>query len=285
MHRPHTAYRPRRSYEGLREVLAPELAGLPPRRLAEALDETFGAQEAASLESFWKGFKKFGKAAGGVLQQALPAVATVAGTAFGGPVGGAVAGAAGQALSGALGGALQGAGPRRRGRAHGRRPGAAHGLTQREAGGSPAAAQLLKAILDPKVTQAVLGMALGPAGRQNVNVGGAPVPLGAFANLLGQLAERAAAEYHQAGIGEATGIPSYLLDESGEFIGDPADPVQRAEVLLQRLADAAEEEEEQEDADTDGEDTDGEDERLAFEQEMERFYDELELAEAYEDEA
>lgn len=302
-------------YTELRELLSPEMAALSDDQLEAMVESAFGGS-AEDLENFWKSVKKFGKAAGGVLTKALPAVTTIAGTALGGPVGAAIGGAAGQALSGALGGALSGpnrgrgkrvlqglaggamsgvaglaGGPGRAlpgplgaiagavGPVLGRAAGAVAG------GGSPSAAQLLRTITRPETLQALLSMAMGGAGRRQVPVAGTPVPPAAFANLLGQLANQAAAEYHQTVAGESTGTPMYLLDGAGEFVGDPADPMSRAEVLLVRLAEAdaweAAMEAESDESDEAWDDAESEELWELELAELEDEYDEYDLADAY----
>ncbi|MEA2561103.1 MAG: hypothetical protein QOH06_2607 [Acidobacteriota bacterium] len=307
-------------YTELRELLTPELAELPAEQLEAMLESAFGGS-AEDLENFWKGFKKFGRAAGGVLVKALPVAATVAGTAFGGPVGAAIGGAAGQALSGALGGALSGPNRGRGGRvlqglaggamsgvagiagglAGGGAPGrglpgpfgaiagaAGPALAGLAGGGSPSAAQLMRTITRPETLQALLSMTMGGAGRRQVPVGGTPVPAGAFANLLGVLANQAAAEYHQTIAGESAGTPMYLLDGAGEFVGDPADPASRAEVLMLRLAEAdaleaAESAEAYDDAYDEAYDESDEQWELAELEAESDEYDEYDLADAYEE--
>jgi hypothetical protein len=219
-------------YPELRQLLAPELAGLPPEEIESVVDALYGGEVSAEdLESFWK---KLGK----VAKTALPVATTALGTAFGGPVGGMLGGAAGQAISGAIGGAKKGRRPSGRrilaGLAKGIGP--AGGLSGGAKGG--AAAQLLRTISRPDALRALGSMALGPAGKRHTPVAGVPVPVSAFANLLGVLANQAAGEFHEIASGEASGTPAYLLDDHGEALGDPFDATSRAEVLLARLAEA-----------------------------------------------
>ena len=299
-------------YPELRELLTYEVAELPPEQLEAVLGRALGGGTAEDLESFWSSLKDFGRAAGSIAQKALPVVGTIAGTALGGPIGAQIGGAAGQALSGALGGALSGP-DRGRGQrilsglaggalqgvsglaGGGGAPGAPGGALPGPlgaiagaaapalaglagGGGSPAAAQLLRTITRPETLQALLSMALGGAGRRQVPVGDTPVPAGAFANLLGVLANQASAEYHLTVAGESAGTPRYLMDDAGEFIGDPADPASRAEALLLRFAaaDALEAAESDEAAEYDESDE-------RWEQDELDEYDELELALAYEE--
>ena len=274
-------------YPELRGVLAPELAGLPAEEIESAIDALYGGEiSAEELESFWKGLGK-------VAQTALPVATTALGTAFGGPLGGMLGGAVGKAASGAIGGAMR-PGPRRgRGRRilaglapalGGLAPAlGAGGLAGGATGG--AAGQLLRTISRPETLKALGSMALGPAGKRQMNVAGMPVPVASFANLLGVLANQAAAEHHMAGAGELTGTPAYLLDENGEAIGDPFDATSRAEVLLSRLetADAREASESDQDSDESEEAWAVVDSWQEAIEADEEFWTELALAEADED--
>jgi hypothetical protein len=103
-------------------------------------------------------------------------------------------------------------------------------------GGNPAGV-LLGLIQRPEVIHSLMSMALGPAGRKDVPVGGTPVPVGAFANLLTQLGS------HAFGQAEATAeptstLPRYLYSTENVLVADPSNPVERAGVLLQRLGEA-----------------------------------------------
>ena len=230
MRRHFTAQRGYRStgelFPELSEVLAPEYADLPPERLERLLRGSLCEVSLEDVESFWSGLKSFGKQVGSFARQALPGVGTAVGTMFGGPLGAQLGGTLGGLASQGLGAAM-GSGGRRR------RPGAPP-----PAGGSPAAAQLLNVMTRPQTMQALLSMAMGKAGTPNVRVHDTPVPPAAIANLLGMLANNAAAEYHQAVAGELSGTPRYLLDEAGELVCDPVDPNARAQVLLELFQEA-----------------------------------------------
>lgn len=78
-------------------------------------------------------------------------------------------------------------------------------------------------------------MALGPLGRKNVPVGETPIPLGAFANLIGVLAANAASEYNAAVDSAHEGVPSYLVDSDGNLKCDLTEPHERAQVLWETL--------------------------------------------------
>ena len=224
-------------YPNLREVLVAEYADLPPEDIKELL--TRQGISAEDAEDFWGTLKDIGGTVARALPSLLPVAGTVVGTAFGGPVGAALGGTLGQLAGGAIGSAVggqpaaPGAGP----------PGALAGLASTAgglfgAGGGGAAGQLLGVIQRPEVLRALMSIVLGNAGRQNVPVGppgnSMPVPVSAFANLLGSLANRAAAEHNVTGHAEAA-VPLYLLNARGEFCCDPAVPEQRAARLLELL--------------------------------------------------
>lgn len=130
--------------------------------------------------------------------------------ALGGLLGGG-GGGAGQAL-GALGGLLGGG-----------KGGAALGALTSLFGGGNASTQLLSLLQRPETMQALAAMSLGAAGRRSIPVGSAqtPVPVSGITNLIGQLANQAAAEAAVLGDGAEARL-QYMMDESGEFVGDPA---------------------------------------------------------------
>jgi hypothetical protein len=106
------------------------------------------------------------------------------------------------------------------------------------AGGSAAAAQLLRLLTRPELIEALQAMALGTVGRRQVQVGQTPVPPAAFGNLLGSLTSRAVAEHHTIVAGNDAGTPQYLLGADGEVAVDVSDPDARADRLLEVLADS-----------------------------------------------
>jgi hypothetical protein len=99
----------------------------------------------------------------------------------------------------------------------------------------PAASQLLQTVLRPETLQALVSMAMGPTGKPNVSVGGTPVPVAAFSNLIGTLAGRAEAESRAAEAMARESVPAYLQDYAGEAKGDPAVAESRAEALFELL--------------------------------------------------
>jgi hypothetical protein len=109
--------------------------------------------------------------------------------------------------------------------------GAVPGMQQ----GVPAAGQFLQLLSRPEVLQALQAMLLSPLGRPSVPVAGTAVPVDGFTNLLGMLAQQAQTEFRAAGGPQPAGMPEYLVESTGEYRCDPADPAQRAEVLWELL--------------------------------------------------
>lgn len=107
-------------------------------------------------------------------------------------------------------------------------------------GGGGAASQLSAAIGNPAVQQALAALRLGQLGRPAIPVGPRqqPVPTAAFPQLLGHLAQQAAAEAIGDGAeGEAESL-SFMADGAGGFVGDPASPLDRAAALWDMLNEA-----------------------------------------------
>jgi hypothetical protein len=164
-----------------------------------------------------------GGAAGGAVNALSGILGGVAGGA-GGPAGalggllGGRGGAAG-ALSSLLGGrggaagalgALLGGGP----------SGPAGALTSLF-GGSGATGQLLSLLQRPETMQALAALNLGPMGRSTVPVGSEQVPTAGIATLMSHLASQASAEATEWWAGPESEM-HYMMDEAGEFVGDPA---------------------------------------------------------------
>ncbi|HEX6749584.1 MAG TPA: hypothetical protein VF092_19975 [Longimicrobium sp.] len=310
-------------YENLRGVLAEDYAALPPEQLEQVLVRSGMSPE--DIEDFMSTLGQIGRGIAGALPTVLPAVGTVVGTAFGGPAGAALGGMAGRLAGGAIAGAVQPqpggvrpAPPPRRPRVQPRpqqvmapriaappRP-AAPAAVARPAvpaatpapvpAGAPAANQLLQTLFRPETLQALLAMALGNAGRGEVPVGDTPVPVGAFANLIGVLAGQAGAELPAAdpggdgggdgGNGSGEDYPAYLAGPGGAPMVDPAVPEERAAALLHHLAraeamEAAYGEADDEDYGEDDEDWQEDDEDWG-EDDLESMYDEAELEDLYE---
>lgn len=219
-------------YPAIREVLSDAYADAAPETIEQLVETTYPGLAAEDLESFFSTLSRAGQAVGQVAKRALPGVVqgATAGAALG-PWGALAGGIAGGALSAATSGGARRA-PRHA--APARRP-TAPAAPPRTAG-APAATQLLRTLSRPEVSQTLRSLAMGGAGRRNVNVGGQSVPVGAITNLLGQLLERVQAEMHGFSVGETSGTPAYLLDDAGEYVVDPTDPAQRADRVLELFA-------------------------------------------------
>lgn len=170
-----------------------------------------------------------GSAVSGLAGSNKRAAAGTALSALGGVLGKGGAGTAVSALGGLLGG----------GRSQGGGAGAALGALGSLFGGNSGSSQLLSLLRRPETMQALSALRLGPAGRSTIPVGSAqtPIPVAGIANLIGQLANQAAAE--AAALSEGTEAPlRYMVDESGEYIGDPASEQDRAAILWDVLNEA-----------------------------------------------
>jgi len=231
-------------YPGLREVLAPQYRNLPGEYI-EALFESYNLS-AENIEDLSEDLKKWRKSAARLAPTILPVAGTVVGTAFGGPVGAAVGGKLGKLAGGAVsqptnrrpqstmpaGLDIPGMPPGLMGAGG---PQQAPHIPEPLPGASPAAGQLMQTMLRPETLQALMAMSLGQLGGSNVKVDNTPVPVDAFTNLLGVLANQAQIEHQAANPGIAEGIPEYLHDYAGGVIGDPAVSDHRARVLYEML--------------------------------------------------
>lgn len=105
-------------------------------------------------------------------------------------------------------------------------------------GTQPASAQLLQMIQSPQLFQALISLLTGSAGRSSININPAnqsqtSVPIGSILNLLTSLANRASLEANEMNAGLS--VPKYLYDQSGEALGDIANPDERARILWEGL--------------------------------------------------
>ncbi|MCF2146263.1 hypothetical protein IQ276_007315 [Desmonostoc muscorum LEGE 12446] len=237
-------------YEILRKSLAPKYQNLPPEDIEQILQDSFLRNVSPEdAEDFFRDLGRFvsSPVVGQVASVALPIAGTVVGTAVGGPVGGALGGAIGSSAGKAIGSATASrqsptttqsptATPLQKPKQQVLQP-----PRRQTSGASGAASQLIGLIFQPQVLQALLAMTMGSAGRQNIAVGGKEVPVAAFANLLGTLANQVAVEYNGASIYNGEDIPRYLTDSEGEFLVDPAVPEQRAAALLKLLQESYQE--------------------------------------------
>lgn len=220
-------------YPAIREALSEDYADAAPETIERLVESAYPGLAAEDLEEFFKTLRRAGRSIGRVAKRALPGVIQGATTGAAlGPWGALAGGLAGGALSAATSGSAR-RGPPRRARVRLPTRGA-----PAQPPGAPAAAQLVRTLARPEVGQALRSLAMGGAGRRNVNVGGVNIPTGAITNVLGRLLEQAEAEMHASAVGEATGTPAYLLDDAGEYLVDPTDPDQRAELVLELFAQA-----------------------------------------------
>ncbi len=262
-----------RSYPHLRNILSEELASLPTVQLEEAVEPMLGNMTIEEYEDFLSSLSKYGKQVGNVLTRAAPGALSgaVQGATMGsamGPYGALIGGALG-----AVGGGLQsyqasGQQARTNQSPAGQQPtvrqtvvrpsvqpavtnlnqatfAPASGGLNRNPVSQPlpgavlpgsAAAQLLAVLSRPETLQAILSMMMSQAGRSNVQVGQTQVPVAAFSNMISTLAQRSSAQQNQIVASQAQSTPEYLQDENGEFICDPMDAEQRADVLLGLLS-------------------------------------------------
>lgn len=226
-----------RDYPELRQILAPPYRALPAEDL-EMIFEHYGLV-AEDMESFLDTLKGFGKAVASIAPTILPTVGTIAGTAAGGPAGAAVGGALGRVAGGVIN---QLTDPSKSQKPPINVPGIGGvqsnlpPLTpQTPPGAAPAASQLLQIMFRPETMQALLAMILGQLGRSNIPVGNTPVPVSAFPNLLGTLANQAQTEHIAARPTTREDIPEYLRTYAGEAMVDPAVAEARAGALYELL--------------------------------------------------
>jgi hypothetical protein len=204
------------AYPRLRTALKPRLRDAADE-VIEAVVERAGLSPARA-EDFLSSLAQIGS-------QVLPIAGTALGAAFGGPAGAAL----GNALGGLAGNAIgQAAGIAPVARAVPSTPATSGAPASSTPAPSAALGALLDLIARPEVQRALLAMRLGPAGTPTVSVGTEEVPVSAFSNLIGQLAQRATA-VHDARYA-APLDPSYR--GHGEDDLDEANPVARAEALL-----------------------------------------------------
>jgi hypothetical protein len=205
----------------------------------------------AALGGAGAGLSKYGKGAAKGVGGLLQGVTGVAGQfsplgRIGGAAGSIVSGLAsgkglkgvGGAALGALGNVIPGGSSLGAvaGMLGGGKAGSALGSLTSLFGGGKASTQLLSLLQRPETMQALAAMSMGKAGRRSIPVGSAqtPVPASAIANLVGQLANQAAAEAAEHADGAETQL-HYMVGENGEFIGDPALDRDRAERVWELL--------------------------------------------------
>ena len=260
--------------EDMRDLVAPDLRDLPEATVARYVEAALGGASAEDVEDFLGTLKQIGTGIVQALPAVLPIVGTAVGGPIGGVVGGAAGAALGAATAAAKPGSPPQGMPPPAPRPQppqqlpappppGMPPPASaspiapplstpppgvpgpplrppppptpQSPPPASAVGSLAAAQLLALLFRPELLDALIAMAMGPAGRRSVVVGDVPVPPGAFTNLLGTLAGEAAAQYNASIDNAAEPVPRYLLDAEGMPRCDVTDPRERAEVLWETL--------------------------------------------------
>jgi hypothetical protein len=175
---------------------------------------------------------------------ALPVAGGTLGTMIGGPVGTALGGKLGQAAGKAISGGEKPSTPTTSATTPPTSPPtqtttattSSPTVQASPQNGSTAAAQLLQLTQNPGVLKSLMSLALGSHGRSSIPVvkDGSSVPVGAFMNMLGQLAVKAATDADQL-YGESDEKYGYLLDSQGQFAVDPAIPEGRAQALYNAL--------------------------------------------------
>ena len=214
-------------HEAIREILAPQYQNATPEEIDNFLAESIEGMTEEEIEGFLSGIKS-------LVTQVAPAVLPLAGTVVGSIYGGPPGGAAGGAVGGMLGNMIGGNKPPPKNR------GTPAPVQKPSSNGSRAASQILGLINNPKFIQSLLSLVMKEKGTPSLPVGSTGTknaPLGAFMNLLGQLAGRVTTEAHEIHRGAFNeNVPSYLLNE-GEthLVADPASPGERADVLLNLL--------------------------------------------------
>jgi hypothetical protein len=216
--------------EALRSALSEQWQNASPEALDALLQEVTRGMTLEEAENFWKTLGNIGRQIAPVAGQVLGVAAPIVGGAIGGPVGAALGGVAGRFAGQALG-SFGRPGPSNAPARPAPRT-APRSAAPVPPGGSSATAQLLSFLQNPQLLQSILGQLMGAAGRgaQPVGASGASAPFGAFMNTLSVLANQAASE--SVADSEST---TYMYDEQGHLLGDPASPEERAAVLLQQL--------------------------------------------------
>ena len=214
--------------QGLRHCLRPEFADVSREHLEGVVAASMNDLPEAMAENFLKALGSLGKAAAPVLQRAAPAIAqgALSGASVGGPWG-ALIGAGAGAASSALGGAKRA--PAAAPPAGMAPPAAAAPLPT----GQPAAATLVSLLQNPTVQKALMSQVFGASGTPQVTTAtGATLPRGAINGLLMQLLANASEGLSES---EELSEQSYLQDDSGEYLIDPASSEQQAALVLSHL--------------------------------------------------
>jgi len=200
---------------GLRLSLDPQYQNISSQELYNLAQNTLAVLTEEQAEGFFSKIADIGK-------KALPGViqGAVAGSALGpwGALAGGIVGGASSALAKKQPSPMPSV------------PATVGSLPQ--GANAPAAAQLLQVLQNPLLSQSLLPLILGPAGRKTIPVSGKPVATGDFLNLLGTLAASAskeAAEVYGESHSETSDPNTEGLDSNND------NPEQRAKVLMELL--------------------------------------------------
>ncbi len=221
--------------EALRWSVRPEDADISHEDLQEVVDSALAELSESTAENFLKSLGSIGKAIAPTLQRAAPGIAQGAatGASVGGPWG-ALIGAGVGFGSGVAGGQRKPPGTFAPGALSVAAPsGPGKPAVSTLPTGPAAAATLLGLFRNPAVQRALMSQVLGAVGSPNVaTAAGTDVPRAAINGLLAQLIANAS-----EGLAESQSIDeqTYLQDESGEYMVDPASPEQQGAVVLAHL--------------------------------------------------
>jgi hypothetical protein len=197
----------------------------------------------SAVEPFLGGLAGGGK--GGAAGAAVNALGGLLGGSSGGAsplggIGGMLGGAGLQALSGALGrGGAPGAITSALGGMLSGSPGGPTGALTSLFGGTRAIDQLMSLSQRPEMAMALGALGLGKLGRQSIDVGPSrvQVPTAAFPNLYAQLADQVVTEAAELA-GDSESELTYMVDSSGEYVGDPGFARDRASRVWDLLNEA-----------------------------------------------
>lgn len=243
-------------YPHLREVVDERFANLTDEELEHLFSEALGeGVTPAEYEEFFAGLGK-------AVTKITPVLEPIGRDVLKGATAGSVAGPWGALAGGVLGGA--GSALKRHGRGRTRKIGNAMGSVVGAAGalggrgatvkgvsgvlgalgqggtGKPAINALRGILGRPETGAALRALVAGTNPAIAVGRTQTPVPASAFAGLLGALAQEAEVEAESDfEWGEALTMPTYLLDMEGQPVVNPTVPEERAARLLQLLAGAS----------------------------------------------
>ncbi len=228
----------------MRQCVKPGLVGASSESLERIVSESLSSLPPATSEDFLSTLGSLGKAAGPALVKAAPSA--LQGAAQGGSVGGPY----GALIGGGLGlvqGLVQ---PQGRAKAAAAPPAPMQAPTTAQTAtttaaaslavtpaelpvGQGAAATIVGLFQNPVIRKALLSQVLGSNGSPTVQApSGAELPRASINQLLSQLLANAV-----EGLPESESITeqSYLMDDSGEYLVDPASPEQHAAMVLAHL--------------------------------------------------